>query len=105
MAYIMLRDVAELKLKQGEKLEHEFGKLPSALEFSAKWQEASEEDADAKAVSDADLKKELKAVKTELTKTKKLVEEKDEKIAELEKLLDDASKHAESGGDGEAKAE
>ena len=39
MAYIVTRDIPELKLVYGQKLEHEKGKLPDALKFSASWQE------------------------------------------------------------------
>ena len=43
MPYLMTRDISELKLKRGEKLEFEKGKLPAALKFSAEWQEPEPE--------------------------------------------------------------
>lgn len=42
MAYVMIRDDASLKLKAGDKLKYEEGKLPSALKFAAKWTDGSE---------------------------------------------------------------
>jgi len=39
----MNRDIAELKLKQGDKLEFEQGCLPAALTFSATWQDPEPE--------------------------------------------------------------
>lgn len=43
MPYLMTREISELKLKQGDKLEFEKGKLPAALTFSAAWQEPEPE--------------------------------------------------------------
>ena len=43
MPYLMTRDISELKLKRGEKLEFEKGKLPAALTFSDEWQEPEPE--------------------------------------------------------------
>ena len=43
MPYLMTRDISELKLKRGEKLEFEQGKLPAAVTFSAEWQEPEPE--------------------------------------------------------------
>lgn len=37
MPYVMTRDELGLKLKQGDKLSYEAGKLPDALKFAANW--------------------------------------------------------------------
>ena len=39
MPYIVKRDVPSLRLKVGDVLKHEKGKLPGALKFDADWQE------------------------------------------------------------------
>lgn len=39
MPYVLGRDVSSLGLKAGDKLNHEQGKLPSALKFDAFWHE------------------------------------------------------------------
>lgn len=39
MPYVMTRDELGLKLKQGDKLNYEAGKLPDALKFTANWVE------------------------------------------------------------------
>lgn len=44
MPYVMTRDELGLKLKQGDKLNYEAGKLPDALKFSANWAEPEAEE-------------------------------------------------------------
>lgn len=44
MAYIIKREVPTLGLKVGDKLKHEFGKLPSALTFDAEWHDEPAEE-------------------------------------------------------------
>lgn len=44
MPYVMTRDELGLKLKQGDKLNYEAGKLPDALKFSANWVEPEAEE-------------------------------------------------------------
>ena len=46
MPYVMTRDISELKLKHGQALKHEQGKLPAALKFSAVWKDSLEEEAE-----------------------------------------------------------
>lgn len=60
MAYIIKRNEPTLGLKVGDKLKHEFGKLPSALTFAADWQDEAEE---AKPKTKAELAAEKKAAK------------------------------------------
>lgn len=43
MPYVMTRDEIGLKLKQGDKLSYEAGKLPDALKFAANWVEPEAE--------------------------------------------------------------
>lgn len=44
MPYVMTRDELGLKLKQGDKLSYEAGKLPDALKFAANWVESEAEE-------------------------------------------------------------
>lgn len=44
MPYVMTRYELGLKLKQGDKLNYEAGKLPGALKFSANWVEPEAEE-------------------------------------------------------------
>lgn len=44
MPYVMTRDEMGLKLKQGDKLNYEAGKLPDALKFAANWVEPEAEE-------------------------------------------------------------
>ena len=60
MGYIIKRNEPTLGLKVGDKLKHEFGKLPSALTFAADWHDEAEE---AKPKTKAELAAEKKAAK------------------------------------------
>ena len=60
MPYVMTRDELGLKLKQGDKLNYEAGKLPDALKFAANWVEGESE---AKPKTKAELAAEKKAAK------------------------------------------
>lgn len=46
MPYVITREEKDLKLKVGQQLKFEKGKLPAALKFSAKWQEPEQEEAE-----------------------------------------------------------